>query len=184
MTAKTTNAAAKPSVELFTSAKDILAACTRIHETGQQLQTLMHKTACSVLQHYGKNKDTRVVHAFINAIPESVRRNALLAWFNKFGAMSITEDTENKTFVVLHVKDKKTLLGDAMAKPFWKFVAKEGAPYEPLDFNKYIDQQIAKIMKDLEKVPAQKNEDPRRMLLAALQDAKNKATAPAVQPAA
>lgn len=175
MTAKTTNAAQQPALALFKTKAEILSACTTIHSTGQQLQTLMHKTACSVLQHFGKNKDTRVVLAMLNALPESVRKNALISWFEAFGQMTIREDKESKIITVLYAADKKTRLGDAMAKPFWKFVAKEGAAYEPLNFNEYVASQIKKLEKDLEKVPAQKNEDPRRTLLVALQAAQKAA---------
>ena len=106
------------------------------------LQKRTHVLACSVLQHYGQNKDIRIVFKFINAVPEMVRVNGLKLWFEAFAPIKFTEET------AVYVKDGKFKLGDAMDKPFWKFKANEGAPYEAIDLLKYAQYQIKKLEKD------------------------------------
>jgi hypothetical protein len=140
------NATQQPAMALLTSVAAIDKAITAIHKTGQQLQLDMHTVACSVLKHLGKNGDVRYVLKLINAMPEMSRKNGLMAWFEHFGPVTFTED--KGVVLATHVKDKKTLLGDAMAKPFWKFKANEGAPYEPIDMQAWAAQQIKKLEKD------------------------------------
>lgn len=118
-----------------------------MHEQGQRLQTKMHKLACSVLLHLGENSDIRVVHKFVLAMPEMSRSNGLRNWFEQFGPVKFIQ-MEDGTERVEFVKGKDTKLGDAMAKPFWKFSAKEGKPYEAIDLNAYVNQQIKKLEKD------------------------------------
>lgn len=128
-------------------ASELDARIANLHKRGQSLQNEMHKLACSVLAHVGEHKDVRIVQSFILAMPEMSRTNGLRNWFEQFGPVKFNVD-ENKVETVVFVKDGKTKLGDAMAKPFWKFSAKEGAAYEPLEMQKYIEQQIKRLEKD------------------------------------
>ena len=137
----------KPVLTLLTTVRAIEAGITSIHTAGQTLQTQMHIVACSVLQHVGKNKDTRVLMKLINAMPDMSRKNSLIQWFETFG--NVKYSTEGKTFVI--VKDKAVKLGTAIDKPFWKFKATEGVVYEPIDVAALVAQTIAKLTKDAEK---------------------------------
>lgn len=140
MTSKTV----KPALALLGTVKAIETAILGIHERGQTLQADMHLVACSVLQHVGKHKDTRVLLKLLNAMPEMARKNSLIQWFETFG--NVKYSTEAKSFVL--VADKPVRLGNAIDKPFWKFKANEGMPYEPIDMAKWIDQQVKKLTKD------------------------------------
>lgn len=124
-----------------------------LHRNGQKMQTEMHKLACSVLYNLGKTKDVRQVLKFINAMPEMARVNGLRAWFEKFGCIAFHED-DNKVVTAKYVRDKTTDVGAAIEKPFWKFSAKEGAPYEPLDMQKWASATLQKLRKDTEKTGA------------------------------
>lgn len=134
----------KPAIALLGTVKSIETAIASIHTVGQSLQADMHLVACSVLQHVGKHKDTRVLMKLINAMPEMARKNSLIQWFETFG--NVKYSTETKEFVL--IADKPVKLGNAIDKPFWKFKANEGMPYEPMDIAKYVDQQVAKLTKD------------------------------------
>ena len=137
------NEAAKPvpvKVTLITSLKAIDAAIISMHERGQSLQTDMHTIACSVLAHVGKNRDTRVVLKLINAMPDLARINSLKLWFETFG--NVKFDGKD-----VRLTDNACRIADAMKKPFWKFKATEGVPYEPVD----IPAMIASMVKRLEK---------------------------------
>jgi hypothetical protein len=137
----------KPVLTLLTTVKAIEAGIASIHVAGQTLQTQMHLIACSVLQHVGKNKDTRVLMKLINAMPDMSRKNSLISWFETFGNVKYSK--EAKSFVL--VKDKGIQLGNAIDKPFWKFKATEGVAYEPIDVAALVAQTIAKLTKDAEK---------------------------------
>ena len=127
-------------VTLITSLKAIDAAIISMHERGQSLQTDMHTVACSVLAHVGKHRDTRVVMKLINAVPDMVRMNSLKLWFETFG--NVKFDGKD-----VRLTDNACRIADAMKKPFWKFKATEGVPYEPVD----IPAMIASMVKRLEK---------------------------------
>lgn len=122
-------------------------------KSGTKLQTEAHKLACSVLLHLAKNKDTRVLHRLILGMPEMVRTNGLRAWFETFGAVKFISDADHPESPeqIFIVKDKQVMLADAMAKPFWKFVANEGKPYEPVDFKAEIQRLMEKLGKDTAK---------------------------------
>lgn len=143
---KNLNVSVKPAFALIGSLKEIEARIIGMHSTAQSLQTEMHVIACSALQRLGKHGDIRIVLKMLNAMPEMARKNALIDWFTAFGPIAFTE--ENKVLSAMHVKDGKTKLADAMAKPFWKFKANEGAPYEPINFDTYISAQVKKLEKD------------------------------------
>lgn len=142
--ATTVTKSTKPAFALLGTVKAIETAIANIHAVGQSLQADMHLVACSVLQHVGKHKDTRVLLKLINAMPEMARKNSLIQWFETFG--NVKYSTETKAFLL--IADKTVRLGNAVDKPFWKFKANEGAPYEPMDIAKYVEQQINKLAKD------------------------------------
>lgn len=150
-----------------------------LHKSGQRLQTEMHKLACSVLLHLGQNKDVRVVLAFLNAMPEMSRTNGLRAWFEKHGPIKFEQVGEGKdaTERAIFVKDKATVLGAAIDKPFWKFNAKEGMPYEALDMEKFVKQTIARLEKD-----AKETKQDHTALIAAIRNA-GMGIVPAASPA-
>jgi len=128
---------------LFTTVKQIDAAILEIHTTGQTLQTLMHKTACSVLNHLAKNRDIRVVQKLLLSMPESSRVNALRTWFETFGP--ITFDGNDATYA----KDKPTNLAKAIGTPFWKLVPEK--PYEAMDVAAAIEKLIDRLSIDTKK---------------------------------
>lgn len=128
-------------MELYTTSKAIDTACVALHAAGQTVQNEMHKVACSVLVHYAKNNDKRVVEKLLKAMPESARTNALRDWMNFFGTMSIGAKDE-----IVTVPGKKLKLADAMAKPFWKFSPEKA--YVPLDVHAAITGLIKKLERD------------------------------------
>ena len=128
-------------------AEQINAQIDLMHNRGQTLQTQMHKLACSILLHLGTNKDVRVVQRFVLAMPEMSRSNGLRNWFEQFGPVKFVQ-RDDGTEQVLFVKDKDTKLGDAMAKPFWKFSAKEGKPYEAIDLQAFVQSALKRLEKD------------------------------------
>ena len=133
--------AAPVKITLLTSLKAIDAAILSLHERGQSLQTDMHIAACSVLAHVGKHRDIRVLHKLLNAMPDVTRNNSLRLWFETFGNVKF----EGKDIVLTSNGIK---LADAMKKPFWKFKANEGVPYEAIDVAALIASTIKKLERD------------------------------------
>ncbi len=137
---------AKPAVALIDTIKGINAEIERVRSVGKDLQHDMHVLACSVLAHVGKHGDTRpctaMVDAFIAACPDMVRVNSLKQWFETFGRISFADHK------ACFVKSKAQRLGEAMEKPFWRFKALEGAPYQPLDIDSWLDKQVKALEKD------------------------------------
>ncbi|AGC35984.1 hypothetical protein HOS23_gp01 [Rhizobium phage RHEph09] len=104
-----------------------------------------------MLQAVSRHGNINVLTHFLAAVPEMVRTNALQSWFEAFGQVSYSAIKEGETPVWRIDRSKKVKLGDAMAKPFWKFKAHEGAPYEPLDMKKWLEQAISRLTKDAQK---------------------------------
>ena len=141
------------NVKLY-AANKIDARIALLHKTGQRMQTEMHSIACSVLRELGATTDVRQVMKFIQAMPDMARTNGLRNWFEQFGPIKFITEGEGDAAVerAIHVKTGPTKggirLGNAMDKPFWKFSAKEGQPYEAIDITKWAASAIKKLEKD------------------------------------
>lgn len=142
---------------LIKGSENLNAAIKAVQETGQTYQKSVHQLAVSILYHVGAHGDTTVVQRFISAMPESVRANGLRAWFEHFGPIKFDQDATDGTELVQYVRGKPALIGDADAKPFWKFKAHEGKPYVALDMERWLSSAIRKLEKDAKE--AGKNHD-------------------------
>jgi hypothetical protein len=129
-------------LNLYTTTAEIDAAVTAFAQSGKALQDEAHKLACSVLHHVAKYGDIHVVRRFLDAMPDVARTNSLRKWFETFGPVTFEG---NKA---VYLKNAKTRLGDAIAKPFWNFKMAEGDDYKPLDPNSAINALIKKFEKD------------------------------------
>jgi hypothetical protein len=127
---------------LYTTTKEIDSAVKAFANNGRALQEEAHKIACSVLQHVATYGDIQVLRRFLDAMPDMARANSLRKWFETFGPVSFEGNKAH------YAKGKKTQLGNAISKPFWKFKANEGDEYVPLDVNKALDLLIKKLEKD------------------------------------
>ena len=140
-------------IKLYPASK-IDARIALLHKTGQRMQTEMHAIACSVLRELGSSKDVRQVMKFVQAMPEMARSNGLRNWFEQFGPVKFITEGEGPAVVerAIYIKTGPTKggikLGDAIAKPFWKFSDKEGQPYEAIDMQKWAAATIKKLEKD------------------------------------
>ena len=133
---------------LIVGVKKINAEIDDLAPTGKAYQSRLHVLACSVLQHVAQYRNTTVLAHFLGSLPEAVRVNSLKQWFETFG--NLTYSAENGAGAKAWRLDdaKPVRLGNAMDKPFWKFKANEGMPYQPLDMNAFINQSIKKLEKD------------------------------------
>lgn len=138
---------------LYTDLTKLNAKIDAFGKAGVRLQTEAHKLASSVLLHLAKNKDTRVLSRFMLVIPDMVRTNGLRAWFEEFGNVRFVydEDHPERPEEIVLVKDKAVRLSDGIAKPFWKFTATEGKPYQPVDRTALLNSVIDKLSKDTAK---------------------------------
>lgn len=161
------------SITTYTT-KQLRPAIKAYATSGRAFQAESHKLACSVLKHLGKTKDIRVTLQFLQAVPEAVRLNALKGWLEAFGPIRFAtpEELKQGAPAAVFVPGKATLLGDAMDKPFWKFAATEGKPYEALDMQKFVEQAVKKLRKDMQETGV----DHKRMI-AAIEAASAPATA-------
>lgn len=94
------------------------AEAALVKARGTTLNAAIHSAACSVLAHVGQHRDVRLVDRLLVVVSDSVRANRLKAWFSAFGPVEFVEGQAK-------YRRARTLLGDAVAKPFWKFKAKK-----------------------------------------------------------
>jgi hypothetical protein len=135
---------------LYTADK-LTARIEAFGKSGLRMQDEAHKLACSVLHHLGTHKDTRYVLMFLQNVPDMVRSNGLRAWFEAFGPVKFTVGEGDAIEQALFCKDKQTKLGEAIAKPFWKFSAMEGKPYIPMDVAAEMEKLIKRLLADAKK---------------------------------
>jgi hypothetical protein len=129
-------------LNLYVTEKEINSAVKAFQNNGRALQDEAHKIACSVLHHVASYGDIHVVRRFLDAMPDIARTNSLRKWFETFGPVTFQGN------VAYFVKNGKTRLGDAIAKPFWRFKANEGEEYKPVDVNALLNSLIKKLESD------------------------------------
>ena len=123
------------SVKLITDTKKLNTAINTFVKRGGDLQTNAHRILCSLLLRAATNNDVRPLNRFINDCRDKVqmtRVNSMIKWAEKFGNVTFKQ---NKAKVD---KTKKLRLGEAMEKPFWKFKANEGVPYQPMTMDNIV----------------------------------------------
>lgn len=139
---------AKVTLKLIPAAK-LDAEIETFSKTAIKLQERAHRIACSVLAKVITDGDVRTVMKFVHCMPEMVRVNGLRAWFEAHGPVKFVQDNDGNETIV-HVKGDKAnrKLGNGMAKPFYKFSANEGKPYEAIDLVKLVEQTVKRLEKD------------------------------------
>lgn len=140
----------KPLVFLKTDA-DIAKSITGIKSRGTKLMADIHLTACSVLciMESQRAQGTSTDHAnnLVSALPNGVRKNALIDWFMDYSFMSYDED--KKRFFIDKASDKKTNLTKAESMPFW--LHKPEPEYHAFNWNTELANLIAKAQRHLDK---------------------------------
>ena len=147
-------AKAKP-VTLITGADAINAAIKSIAVRGKKIDEDVQRTALSCLVHADKHGDVTLAQKLVEAVPASMRKNALRTWFIEFG--KFRWDATKKALA--YDKKATTQLDAAMATPFTTFKGSEGGNAQPFDLNKAIVQLIARAEKATvkgDKVPTKK----------------------------
>lgn len=161
--AKTVGMKAVAMSELLATDDGVKKAVLSIAKRGKALQRDIHVVACSILQRISVNNDVRLagdVNSLIDAMPASMRLNALRDWFAAYGP--IKWEGKKPTFV----KDKPVELTKAMADPFWLFAPE--AEYKPVDVVALINSVIKKLSTDTDKTGVDHS-----ALKIALEDARN-----------
>lgn len=137
------------TVQIIKNTKTLLKNIEAFKDKGRTLQIEAHTLAVSVLHHLGTHKDMRVANnflvAFIEAMPEMARVNALKQWFETFGNVRFEDN------VAVYDATKTVKMGEAIEKPFWKLKANEGVPYTPIDVMAKFNQFIQTLERDAKK---------------------------------
>ena len=125
---------------LLKGVKAIEDACVSISRRGATLQQDIHVAACSGLKHVGEHSDIRLIETLLKACPDMTRRNAIRDWFTAFGPVTFENNAAK------FIQGGRTLLGDAMSKPFWSFSPEK--PYVAVDLAALIGSTIKKLERD------------------------------------
>lgn len=142
-TDKTANKAVKADkpvkIKFLTGAESINAAISSIAKRGKGLNKDIHIAAVSTLIHADKHGDITLANRLVEALPETMRKNALRDWYLAFGKFDY--DAQNK--VLIAKMQAVTNTQEAMAKPFWKF--KPEAEYVPFNAVKEVNRLLKRI---------------------------------------
>ncbi len=144
----TTKQATQSAIKLITGQAELDKAIKAFSTTSKNYDKRLHLISVSVLAHVAKHNNTTVIDTLFknlfDSLAQSVRKNALIAWFEKFG--NVAYNTEEKR--LRYVKGKVAMVEDAIATPFWEF--KPEAKYVPIDTNKAILHLIQRAEKRIE----------------------------------
>lgn len=111
----------------------------RIRLNGEKLNALIHDTAMLVLAFVQEHRNATPAQQLVMAMPASMRRSMLIAWFEKFSPINVKDSADfngkikredNKTFVPFN------LVG-AAEEPFWKMA--EATPERVYSFEKLLE---------------------------------------------
>lgn len=123
------------------SLKKIDGNITRITTNSAKLNVLIHQTAMMILTHAngrGNGDATRALY-LVQAMPASMRRTTLIAWFHKYSPIRITLKPD--TVSLLKKGDPGFTafdLAKADANPFYEIAEKVDETPALLDFEKFI----------------------------------------------
>ena len=122
------------NVEIYQTQTGITKAIEEIKSTGKKFDTLVHRTAVSILAHAIKldknnepTKDISKVSELMYAMPKSGRTNALIQWFGKYGIHISSKKVDSRVKYKANLTDFDSInIEHAMANPYWLEVAEEG----------------------------------------------------------
>jgi hypothetical protein len=140
---------------LYKSTREILNATVAVGKKAKDLQLELQRIAVSVIIHLETHKDIRIVRNFWQVLPTSIRRDALVAYFDKYAAIQIVKaQKENKTAQIMDInnpdeskietvdyqfyydKSKKNDVRNAMLNMWWK--AKSEPDFTPVNYIKFL----------------------------------------------
>lgn len=148
------NKGAAPVVDIVKTITALKSDITQFGLDMGGMKERAHKLACSVLHHTAKNGRIQVLEQFLDAMPDMVRKNALMAWFEKYGQLTYVAANDPEKGITKGWKidrSKKLQLGLGMEKPFWTIKGNEGGAYVPMDAAKAMDKLITQLEGDMAK---------------------------------
>lgn len=84
-----------------------------------QERKLVHRIAVSMLAHMAKYGDVRIINRLLDEVKEELEKEALIAWFCKYGNVSM--DDGNR----FRLSGGKIALDAADKHPYWKGIRKD-----------------------------------------------------------
>lgn len=140
--------------------KKINSNIKRIRLNGDKLNGLIHETGMLILTHVQEHRNATPAQQLVMAMPASMRRSMLIAWFEKYSPVVVKDSADFNGKVKKESSADYTpfdLIG-AAEEPFWKIA--EQTPEKSYSFEKLLElaQRMGKtIKKKIEdgKVPAE-----------------------------
>ena len=115
-----------------------------------KLNVLIHETAMLIMSHAKEHGDCSRALTLVNAMPASMRRTMLVAWFDKYSPIRVVQT--NNRVGILKATAKNYVewnLEGAEAEPFYELA--EAIPEKPaLDFNALVEM-VKRLGKTIEK---------------------------------
>jgi hypothetical protein len=92
----------------------------RAKSNHQKAREHIHECALKIIEHIGRYGDIRLAIRFLKELPDQHTQDAIKVWFCTFGKVSINHNDSGLGFD----RNKRTRIGSATAKPYWKFLQK------------------------------------------------------------
>lgn len=128
--------------ELYKTEKELLSALALMIKTTGETQKEIQKLALSAIVHIMQHGQIATIRKFYHEFPESMRKDALGAYFDKYAPVTfknvVNEETGKSEVVISFSKEKRDLLlksgwyVNAATKPWWK--AAKQTEYKGYDF--------------------------------------------------
>ncbi len=138
-------------MELLKSVDQMTKAINSIKARGAKLETDIHICGVSVLAHADKHGDTTLCDRLVQAMPNGVRRNALVSWMLAWGSIAKLDTRDDKEAIAagrLFKKDKSKKFDQASAEgESWTAHKPEPHPLTVFDAQKAVHGVLARIQK-------------------------------------
>lgn len=128
------------------TAKEISVSIGQIKVSGQKLDDKIQAVALEVLAHIQEHKEVSLACKLHQALPKGARKNALVAWFLEFGAISVNTGKDKDSIPLKFNKEAQTNLAGAASTPWFQFKP-EKSPSDEFDFDKALASLIKKAQK-------------------------------------
>lgn len=106
-----------------TSTKNVKALLERLEAVaaqGKTVQVEYQKVALSIIKHLALHGDIMLVRRMLEGFPESLRKDSMMAWLDRFSNVKFLVDDKGKVTGIVYDKTKKLQLGLAMETVWWK----------------------------------------------------------------
>lgn len=137
-------------MDIIKDVQKLGAFIANIAERAKQLTGDIHIAAVSALMHASEHGDSSYCTKLVQAMARGLRKNVLISWFEKYGALVWAGKGDEAKFVKSKSKTAVYNIAEAMEHPFYEGTGSEGAEFDAKKIQARLMQMLTSAMKKAE----------------------------------